>query len=370
MLAAPITAEGLASDVFRGVPTISVGDPMTGDFGCPAVIADQQSGGLQATEHMLSLGHLTVWHVAGPVSWYAANARIEGWREALHRAGAPVHGPLAGDWTARAGYQAGLELAERPDVTAVFAANDQMATGLMRAFKEKGRQIPEDVSIVGFDDAPDSEYLMVPLTTVRQDFTAITHRAVTELVHAIAGEEINRAVTRIPVDLVIRASSGPARHRPAWARYPAHRSAVRGRCQNSIQHHTDKEVGIEMHRLTTRQSRALAVTATAGALILAGCADDQDEGGTDAPESDQITQEDIDAAMATETNLTFWTWVPDIQNQVDLFEAEYPAIDVEVVNVGQGAPHYQKLRTALESGTGAPDVVQNRVPAPAVLPAR
>ena len=73
--------------------------------------------------------------------------------------------------------------------------------------------------------------------------------------------------------------------------------------------------------------------------------------------------------MATETNLTFWTWVPDIQNQVDLFEAEYPAIDVEVVNVGQGAPHYQKLRTALESGTGAPDVV-HRVPAPAVLPAR
>ena len=210
VLAAPITAEGLASDVFRGVPTISVGDPVTGDFGCPAVIADQQSGGLQATEHMLSLGHLTVWHVAGPVSWYAANARIEGWREALHRAGAPVHGPLAGDWTARAGYQAGLELAERPDVTAVFAANDQMATGLMRAFKEKGRRIPEDVSIVGFDDAPDSEYLMVPLTTVRQDFTAITHRAVTELVQAIAGEEFNRGVTQIPVDLVIRASSGPA----------------------------------------------------------------------------------------------------------------------------------------------------------------
>ena len=113
-----------------------------------------------------------------------------------------------------------------------------------------------------------------------------------------------------------------------------------------------------MHRLTTRQSRALAVTATAGALVLASCGDGQDEDGTDAPESDQITQEDIDAAMTTETNLTFWTWVPDIQNEVDLFEAEYPAIDVEVVNVGQGAPHYQKLRTALESGTGAPDVVQ------------
>ncbi|MGH8825820.1 MAG: LacI family DNA-binding transcriptional regulator [Jiangellaceae bacterium] len=210
VLAAPITAEGLVSNAFHGIPAISVGDPVTGDFACPAVIADQHSGVRQAIEHLLSLGHRTVWHVAGPVSWYAANARIEGWREALQHAGAHVNEPLAGDWTARAGYQAGLELAERSDVTAVMAANDQMAIGLMRAFKEKGRQIPEDVSIVGFDDEPDSEFLMVPLTTVRQDFTAITHRAVTELVHAIAGEEFNRGVTRIPVDLMIRASSGPA----------------------------------------------------------------------------------------------------------------------------------------------------------------
>src|SRR5450759_2517679 len=210
VLTGPVTVEGLAANIFRGIPAISVGDPVTGDFGCSAVLADQRGGVLQATEHLLSLGHRTVWHVAGPVAWHAANARIAGWRDALRRAGAPVHEPLAGDWTARSGYQAGLELAERPDVTAVCAANDQMAIGLMRAFNEKGRNIPGDVSIVGFDDAPDSEFLMVPLTTVRQDFTMITHRAVTELVRAIAGEEFNRGVTRIPVDLVIRASSGPA----------------------------------------------------------------------------------------------------------------------------------------------------------------
>jgi len=112
-----------------------------------------------------------------------------------------------------------------------------------------------------------------------------------------------------------------------------------------------------MHRLTTRQSRALAVTATAAALVLAGCSGGTG-GGTDTPASEEITQEEVDAAMTTDTNLTFWTWVPDIQNQVDLFEAEYPAIHVDVVNVGQGAPHYQKLRTALEAGSGAPDVVQ------------
>ena len=210
VLAGPITAEVLASDVFRSVPAISVGDPVTGDFGCPAVIADQRDGALRATQHLLSLGHRTVWHVAGPASWYSANARIKGWREALHRADAPVHEPMGGDWTARSGYRAGLELAEQPDVTAVFAANDQMATGLMRAFKEKGRQIPEDVSIVGFDDAPDSEFLMVPLTTVRQDFAAITDCAVTKLVRAMSGQEFKPGVTRIPVHLVIRASSGPA----------------------------------------------------------------------------------------------------------------------------------------------------------------
>jgi DNA-binding LacI/PurR family transcriptional regulator len=199
VLTGPVTVEGLASTVFRGVPAISVGDPVTGDFECPAVVADQRGGALEATEHLLSLGHVTVWHVSGPVAWHAANARIAGWRDALHRAGAPVHEPLAGDWTARSGYQAGLEL-----------ANDQMAIGLMRAFNEKGRNIPGDVSIVGFDDAPDSEFLMVPLTTVRQDFTVITNRAVTELVRAINGEQFNRGVTQVPVGLVIRASSGPA----------------------------------------------------------------------------------------------------------------------------------------------------------------
>jgi len=201
VLAGPIPV-ALDSDVFRGVPAISVGDPVTGNFEFSAVIIDQHSGALQATEHLLSLGHRTVWHVAGPVSWYSASVRVAGWR-------------VAGDWTARSGYQAGLELAGRPDVTAVFAANDQMATGLMRAFNEKGRNIPGDVSIVGFDDAPDSEFLMVPLTTVRQDFTAITDRAVTELVRAMSGEEFDQGVTQVPVDLVIRASSGPAPTRTA-----------------------------------------------------------------------------------------------------------------------------------------------------------
>lgn len=215
VLTGPVAVEGIAAQVFRGIPAISVGDPVADGVVCPAVVADQRGGVMRATEHLLSLGHRTVWHVAGPVAWHAATDRIEGWRDALREAGAPIHEPIAGDWTARSGYRAGLELAERPDVTAVLAANDQMAIGLMRAFSEKGRSIPGDVSVVGFDDAPDSEFLMVPLTTVRQDFTAITSRAVTELIRAINGEQITPGVTQMPVDLVIRASSGPAPTRVA-----------------------------------------------------------------------------------------------------------------------------------------------------------
>ena len=71
-----------------------------------------------------------------------------------------------------------------------------------------------------------------------------------------------------------------------------------------------------------------------------------------------VPQADIDKAMDTETTLTFWTWVPDITNEVKLFTTKYPKIKVNVVNVGQGAPHYQKLRTAIQSGQGAPDVAQ------------
>ena len=210
VLAGPITADTLPEDLLRGIPAVSVGDPVTGDLDCPAVMPDQAAGAGVATEHLLSLGHRTVWHLAGPASWWSATARTEGWRAALRSAGAPVNSPLQGDWTARAGYEAGQELARRPDVTAVFAANDQMATGLMRAFYEQGRHIPREVSVVGFDDAPDSEYLLVPLTTVRQDFAAITARAVAELVDLVAGRAATNRVTLLPVQLVVRGSSGPA----------------------------------------------------------------------------------------------------------------------------------------------------------------
>lgn len=110
-----------------------------------------------------------------------------------------------------------------------------------------------------------------------------------------------------------------------------------------------------MRRVVPRTAKMLGASAVAAALLLTGCTASGGGGGGNQPPA---SQDEIDEALSTPTKLTFWTWVPDIQNEVDLFEEEYPEIDVEVVNVGQGAPHYQKIRTAIEAGEGAPDVVQ------------
>ncbi|HET9873458.1 MAG TPA: extracellular solute-binding protein [Propionibacteriaceae bacterium] len=106
-----------------------------------------------------------------------------------------------------------------------------------------------------------------------------------------------------------------------------------------------------------RRRFLIGTTATlTSALFFAGCGGG---GGTDpAPAAQKVGQSEIDAAMNTDTTLTFWTWVPDIQKEVDLFEKKYPKIKVKVVNVGQGAAHYQKMRAAIQAGQGAPDVTQ------------
>ncbi|WP_210506016.1 ABC transporter substrate-binding protein [Naasia sp. SYSU D00057] len=106
----------------------------------------------------------------------------------------------------------------------------------------------------------------------------------------------------------------------------------------------------------TRTATKLGALAVVAAFALAGCSGPSADGG--GGETGPVSQDEIDEALDTPTELTFWTWVPDIQNEVDLFEEKYPNIKVTVENVGQGLPHYQKLRSAIEAGEGAPDVAQ------------
>jgi DNA-binding LacI/PurR family transcriptional regulator len=169
---APVVSAGEAMDgVPDSVPLVLI----DGDPGRPGalVTVDQEAGGHLATRCLLEAGHRTVWHVCGPPDWFDANGRVAGWRRALLEAGAEVPPPLPSGWSAAEGYRTGQLLARMPDVTAVFAANDHIALGILRAFAERGRRVPQDVSLVGFDDVPEAAYFSPPLTTVRPDFHAV-----------------------------------------------------------------------------------------------------------------------------------------------------------------------------------------------------
>ncbi len=160
-----------------------------------------------ATGLLLDLGHRTVHHVRGPRTWVDASARMRGWTDALRRNGAGRSAPLVGDWSARGGYVAGARLAEDRDVTAVFAANDQTALGVIRALHEAGRHVPRDVSVVGFDDTPESGFFLPALTTIRQDFGEVGRRSVELVLSLIDGTTTERHIV-VPAQLVVRESAG------------------------------------------------------------------------------------------------------------------------------------------------------------------
>jgi DNA-binding LacI/PurR family transcriptional regulator len=173
-----------------------------------SVAVDQYAGARMAVRHLLDLGHRDVQHLSGPVDWLDARWRIEGWRDELAAAGVVARDPIPGDWSAARGYDVGRELvADLP--TAVFAANDQLALGLLRAFAEAGVRVPGDVSVVGFDDVDGSAHFYPPLTTVRQEFGALGRRCMEVLVEAIAGGTTESGL--IAPSVVVRASSGPPR---------------------------------------------------------------------------------------------------------------------------------------------------------------
>ena len=175
----------------------------------PVATVDQMAGAAAATRHLLGLGHRTVWHLAGPVDWNDAEERIEGWTSALCEANAPIPALLRGDWTPRSGYELGQSLLQIPEMTATFVANDQMALGLLRRLHEAGREVPRDLSVVGFDDIPEAAYFTPPLTTVRQDFAELGRRCLHVLLGRIEGEPGPMRVVVAP-ELVVRASTSVA----------------------------------------------------------------------------------------------------------------------------------------------------------------
>jgi DNA-binding LacI/PurR family transcriptional regulator len=192
----------------RNVPfvmiDIALGEPL------PSVVIDQRSGGMLAARHLLTLGHRELAEIRGPRDWSAAAQRHEGLIAVLDEAGLTPTMSVEGDWTAASGYAAaGRILDAGAPFSGLFASNDQMALGAMRALRERGLGVPEDVSIVGFDDLPESAYFEPPLTTVHQDFASLGRESAAYLNDLIDGRPTPLMQHVLVPELVVRRSTRP-----------------------------------------------------------------------------------------------------------------------------------------------------------------
>ncbi|MGN6741945.1 MAG: LacI family DNA-binding transcriptional regulator [Amnibacterium sp.] len=168
---------------------------------------DQRGGARLATRHLIELGHRRILHIPGPPGWAEAEERRRGYLEEMAAHGLEPLLAEPGDWTPEAGYVSGRTALARWDVTAVFTANDEMAVGLLAAAAETGLKVPQDLSVVGFDDVPYARYLAPPLTTVEQDFNEIGRRAIDALIDEIEHGVALPRTPPLPWRLIVRAST-------------------------------------------------------------------------------------------------------------------------------------------------------------------
>lgn len=202
------TAETALAEA-HGIPTVLIADLAGVDRPAHLVAVDQASGAGQATRLLIDGGARTIAHIAGPDGWFDADRRVEGWRATLVAAGLEVPEVFYGDWSPELGHQFGLEMVARGLPDAVFCANDLTAIGLLAAFRTNGIRVPDDVTVVGFDDIPAARYLSTPLSTVRQPFEQLGERAVAVLLEAIGGAA--PSVHALTPELVVRDTTLPRR---------------------------------------------------------------------------------------------------------------------------------------------------------------
>lgn len=189
----------------HGIPVVLIGGLPQSAAPANRVIVDQTLGGRLATEFLVERGCRRIAHVSGPVGWFDADCRVDGWREALAAAGLQPHDLIVGDWSAPRGYEIGQAWDRRRLPDAIFCANDLTAVGLLAAFRERRIRVPEEVSVVGFDDLPTAAYLHPALTTVRQPLEQVGELCVQVLLSAISGE--SPSLQALPPTLVVRHST-------------------------------------------------------------------------------------------------------------------------------------------------------------------
>jgi DNA-binding LacI/PurR family transcriptional regulator len=208
-----IVDDAAVLDVIRaldvGVPVVAVASGRTRG---PLVVAiDQYRGARNAVRHLVELGHRRIAHLAGPPSNPDAIERMRGWRDELAESHLVASEPAQGDWSPASGYAFGKTLTVDSEVTAVFAGNDQMALGLVSALLAEGLRIPEDMSVVGFDDVPEAAFYVPPLTTVAQDFAALGALTMQRVIIALEEAASASEPTPIPTRFIVRKSTGAPR---------------------------------------------------------------------------------------------------------------------------------------------------------------
>ncbi len=192
------------------VPLVVVDPDGTPSLDVPAIGATNWAGGLSAAEHLLSLGHRRIGVVTGPRNMLCSQARLDGYRAALTAAGVQLADELLheGDFYHESGFKSGqamLTLAEPP--SAILASSDQMALGVYEAVRQHGLRVPDDVSVLGFDDLPEVKWSSPPLTTVRQPLAEMGALAARTVLRLAAGDEVESPRVDLATTLVVREST-------------------------------------------------------------------------------------------------------------------------------------------------------------------
>ncbi len=195
-------------DIPGGIPAVIVEGENKSKI--PSVNVDQELGAKLAVGHLIKLGHKRIAHISGPENWFETQKRLDGWKSELEKAKLSTESLVAGDWSARSGYVAAKEILKDPKVTAIFAANDSMALGALKALSEAKIAVPAKMSLIGFDDVPESAFLVPELTTVVQDFEEVGKRCLDLLVQLIKGEKVATKRLDITPTLAVRASTAKA----------------------------------------------------------------------------------------------------------------------------------------------------------------
>lgn len=194
------------------VPAVVVDPAGVPDLDVPTIGATNWAGGVSATEHLTRLGHRRIGFIAGRPGLWCSRARLDGYRAGLEAAGVALDPDLVGegDFDYASGFAAGSRLLELPDrPTAVFAASDEMAMGVYEAARKRGLRVPEDLSVVGFDDLPQAGWCSPPLTTVRQPLSEMGMLAVRTVLRLLNGEHLESPKVELATEVVVRDSTAP-----------------------------------------------------------------------------------------------------------------------------------------------------------------